>query len=75
MDGGIYVEGVRVCEMDSTAKSEQLLSWGASFAVFAQSPLARRFENVACIMTRYVLATDERRVPKKLHSVAGKLIL
>ena len=69
------MEGARVCETDSTTKSEQLLSWGASFAVFAQSPLARRFENVACVMTRYVLATDEGRVPKKLHSVAGKLML
>lgn len=75
VDGCIYVEGVLVTHMESVTKEEQLLSWGATFAVFAQTPLSRRFENVACVMTRYVVETDEGRVPKKLASVADKLML
>lgn len=70
----MIVEGVPVCGL-MEAKEDQLLTWGACFAVFAQTPTTRRFENVACLMTRYVLRTDEGRVPKKLSSVSQKLHL
>ena len=71
---GLFVEGVRVCDPTSSSKAAQLLSWGASFSVYAQKLTARKFENVACVLTRFVLGTDSNKLPKKLEKVAKKLL-
>ena len=68
------MEGVRVCDLTSSSKAAQLLSWGASFSVYAQKLTARKYENVACVLTRFVLGTDNNKLPKKLAKVSKKLL-
>ena len=63
----VFVEGVEVCKTEDPV--EQLLAWGASFSVYTQRPTFRKYENVACIMTHFVVKTDEGKMPRKLEKV------
>ena len=66
-DDALFVEGIEVCKVQAT-KVEQLLTWAASFAVYAQKT-NRKVENAACVLLRFVLGTDFIKTPKKLEGV------
>ena len=67
-DDALFVEGIEVCRLCGTTKVEQLLTWAASFAVYAQKT-NRKVENTACVLLRFVLGTDNSKIPKKLEGV------
>ena len=70
----LVVEGVNVAQIPASAKKDDLLlCWGAAFAVYAQKPTSRRYENVAFILTNKVLQTDIGSMPKRVAAVSDKL--
>ena len=69
----LVVEGVDVARIATGKQDYLLLCWGAAFAVYAQKPTCKRYENTAYIMTNKVVNTDDTHMPKKVAAVYSKL--
>ena len=74
-DGALWVEGVRVAELEEADVMTKTLIWAAAFAVFHQAfPAANKGGNFALFLTQYIFRKSLSKViPNRISERISRL--